>query len=47
MNLVKMELGDNIILIDKKEVRKFGIRGIFLKKDIELIIGWEKKDNLE
>lgn len=47
MNLAKMELGDNITLIDKKEVRKSGIRGIFSKKDIELTIGWEKKDNLE
>lgn len=32
MNLAKMELGDNITLIDKKEVRKSGIQGIFSKR---------------
>lgn len=47
MNLAKMELGDNITLIDKKEVRKSGIQGIFSKKDIELTIGWEKRENVE
>ena len=47
MNLAKMELGDNITLIDKKEVRKSGIQGIFSKKDIELTIGWEKRENIE
>ncbi|MCC0633019.1 flagellar biosynthesis protein FlhF [Clostridioides sp. ZZV15-6388] len=47
MNLAKMELGDNITLIDKKEVRKSGIRGIFSKRDIELTVGWEKRDNVE
>lgn len=47
MNLAKIELGNDVTLIDKKEVRKAGIRGFFSKKNIEVTIAWEKKDIVE
>lgn len=43
MAQIKMELGSDIIIVSQRKVRKEGLRGYFLPKEIEITVAYEKE----